>query len=75
LDNSDLGISGGMATEWERYRQALQSLGITLTDIVDELHWIGGDHSRILTSKNIYVAICDTQNLPIATGWCKIFWN
>jgi hypothetical protein len=75
LDSAELGILGDLATEWEHYRRALHSLGISLNDSADELLWIGGDRSGILNSKNIYLAICDTQNFPIATGWRKNFWN
>jgi hypothetical protein len=75
LDSAELGIPGDLASEWEYYRQALHSLGISLNNSADELLWIGGDRSGILNSKNIYLLICDTQNFLIATGWCKNFWN
>jgi hypothetical protein len=65
IGSSDLELSGDLAAEWDRFRQALQSSGITLTKNDDELQWIGGDASGIITSKNVYLAICATQNLLI----------
>jgi hypothetical protein len=27
-----------------------------------------------LTTKNVYTALLSSQNLQVATGWCKNFW-
>jgi len=42
IGSSELELSGDLASEWDRFRRALHSSGIILTENDDELQWIGG---------------------------------
>jgi len=56
-DSGDLGLVGEMEKEWDSFRKALYGAGIQLQDRLDDLKWIGGDKSRILSFKNVYDAL------------------
>jgi len=56
----DLGLSGSLVVEWERYRMALIGVGASIHEGDDTLMWTGGDHSGYLTAKNVYLALIST---------------
>jgi hypothetical protein len=74
-DCSDLGLSGNLALEWQRYCRALLGAGIQLRDQDDELLWNGGDSSGNISVKNLYEAIASTIWNQKCTGWRKQLWH
>jgi hypothetical protein len=74
-NNTKLELSGNLSSEWDQYRRALQAAGVIITDKMDELIWIGGDTSGILTLKNVYEALLSTQDLPMITSWWIQMWK
>jgi len=52
-----LGLVGELSYEWERYIQCLIDAGIATLENQDELRWIGGDCTVIITTKNVYNAL------------------
>jgi hypothetical protein len=71
----DLGLSGSLAVEWECYRKALNSSGVSIMDGDDTLMWTGGDHSGYLSAKNVYLAILSTQDCLVIDGWRRGIWK
>jgi hypothetical protein len=68
-DSGELALTGDLEKEWDCYCIALSGSGIYLQDIDDELKWIGGDKSGVLTVKNVYSAIASIiWQQPIAVG-------
>jgi hypothetical protein len=54
--------------------QGLVGSGIQLQDSTDELHWIGGDKSGLLSVKNVYWAIATKIWQQKTTGWRRKLW-
>jgi hypothetical protein len=75
INSTELGFTGDMATEWDRFQRELIDSGAFLQDIEDELMWIGGDNSGSLTVKNTYLAILSTQGLARIGGWRQVVWK
>jgi hypothetical protein len=73
--STELGLTGNMAAEWDRYCRALLGAGIQLQDHVDELQWIGGDKSGVITVKNIYEALATKIWKQNCTGWRRNIWK
>jgi len=55
--SEDLDLLIILAEEWDHYRALLAELGISLVNKLDELIWIGGDFSGVISVKNIYEAL------------------
>jgi hypothetical protein len=62
LSDSDLSLSGRMATDWNFFTFHLKCAGISLNEDPDTLVWTGGDASGIPSVKNIYEALLNIQN-------------
>jgi hypothetical protein len=74
--NSELGLSGMHAVEWERFISELNSVGVTLkSSVEDVLLWTGGDSSRELNVKNVYDALISMQTNPTVHGWHVQLWK
>jgi hypothetical protein len=75
LDNTNLGLEGDLAIEWERYRRNLIRSRIQLTERSDELKWTGGDNSSQLTVKNVYKSLASKLWKNKIGGWRKKLWS
>jgi hypothetical protein len=65
--SDDLGISGPLALEWNKYTRALCGEGIHLCSEEDSLLWMGGDQTSTLTEKNVHSVVANgawSQQLP-----------
>jgi hypothetical protein len=71
--NKELELTGNLAVEWLSYCKALILSGIQLQPIDDLLIWTGGDHSRVLTVRNVYNALAQEYWPITVTGWRRNF--
>jgi hypothetical protein len=71
----DLGLSGSMAIEWNSFCKALIDSGIHLQPRDDILIWTGGDHSGILSVKNVYNALAKKLWPQQIAGWRRHLWT
>jgi hypothetical protein len=74
-DSDELGLTGDLAKEWDLYCRALIGSGVQLQDRSDELKWIGGDKSGILSVKNVYCALASKIWQQPIVGWRRKCWN
>jgi hypothetical protein len=65
FNNSDLGLSGDLASEWDQYIRVLIDSEILLQDRADVMMWIGGDKSGVPTVKIFYWGIVSTKKLKM----------
>jgi hypothetical protein len=72
---TEMALTGDQATEWELYRQALDSPGILLTSTEDELRWEGGDGKGFPTAKKLYKALADVLWAPVIQDWTFKLWS
>jgi len=75
ISNTDLGLLGVLADEWNQFRRVLIDSVAYFQDKEDEIFWIGGDNSGILTVKNTYQAFLSTQGLTKVIGWRQALWK
>jgi hypothetical protein len=61
--------------EWTAYCKALIHSGIQLHPRDDNLIWIGGDHSGLITVKNVYNALANEYWLNPITDWRRHLWT
>jgi hypothetical protein len=61
--------------EWDSFCNELNRVGITLNDSEDQMMWDGGDNTDIISVKNIYNAIANTEWPNNITGWRIDFWK
>jgi ribonuclease HI len=73
--NIELGLSGSMATKWNSFCKALIDSGIHLQPRDDILIWTGGDHSGILSVKNVYNALAKKLWPQQIAGWRRHLWT
>jgi hypothetical protein len=57
LNILELGLAGDLAVEWESHIILLIDSIISLSDTQDELRWMRGDGTGLLTTKNVYNAL------------------
>jgi len=70
-----LGLEGELTDEWESYRHWLIDAGITLSKEQDELRWIGGDCTGILSTRNVYNALAAELWQNINGGVQRRIWT
>jgi hypothetical protein len=70
-----VGTSGSLAIEWNSFCKALIDSGIHLQPRDDFLIWTGGDHSGILTVKNVYNAMEKKFWPQQIAGWRRQMWS
>jgi hypothetical protein len=71
VTSQDLGLVGDLALEWDRFHCALIINGIQLSENPDQLIWMGGDESGVLTVKNAYEAVEKKKWGFVIGGWRK----
>jgi hypothetical protein len=64
-----------LALEWKDFRCALINTGVQLLMRRDELKWIGGDSSKMITVKNVYEATEKRKRSYVIGGWRKSLWS
>jgi hypothetical protein len=64
-----------LAKEWDLYCRGLAEAGIMLLERPDELNWIGGDKSGIISVKNIYGALASKIWSQKSLGWRRTMWK
>jgi hypothetical protein len=75
INSNALELTGNLALEWEQYTKALKAAGVKLSGNEDEIIWIGGDASGVLSAKNVYLALLSIQNLQVIKGWLLHMWK
>jgi hypothetical protein len=73
--SEELELTGYLAVEWLTYCKELILSGIQLQPIDDLLIWTGGDHSGVLTVRNVYNALAREYWPNTVTGWRRTFWT
>jgi hypothetical protein len=73
--DSEMGLVGSEATEWDRFCRALDHAGIYLTDSLDELIWTRGNASGVITAKNAYDAIASKIWNRSENWWHCTLWK
>jgi len=71
----DLGLVGDLALEWDTFHYPLINNDIQLTKKHDQIIWMGGDESSILTVKNAYEAMEKKKWVFVIGGWRKALWS
>jgi ribonuclease HI len=74
--NTELGLTGTLADDWNRYVRELKGAGIALQiNEIDTLVWTGVDNKGELSVKNTYEAIFSLKEIPTWSGWKKNIWK
>jgi hypothetical protein len=66
---------GPLLVEWKTFRCGLINSGILLQDRPDALIWTGGDQTRIISVKNVYLAVEKLKWGHTIRGWRKALWS
>ena len=75
MTDNDLLLSEPLASEWIRFSTAMKSVGITLRAEPDVLLWAGGDESRLITVKNLYIALQKQHFSDPVLSWIHKLWK
>ena len=72
--SEELGLGGRLASEWMCFWKELIHNGIIISRRPDELRWLGGNTSRVITVKNIYEVTERRKHLCVVKGWQRNLW-
>ena len=73
--SDELELEGHLADEWQTFHCALINYGVQLQARLDELKWMGGDSSGLISVKNVYVAMDKKKQNFVIGGWRKSMWS
>jgi hypothetical protein len=75
LTGLDLQLDPTHRTEWDDFTHQLKATGVRLHPQEDSLFWIGGDRSRLLSAKNVYLALAAQKWRTVIPNWRKRIWR
>jgi hypothetical protein len=73
--SEELELTGNLVDEWFSFCKALILSGIQLQPKEDLLIWSGGDHSGVMTVRNVYNTLAQEYWPNQISGWRRKFWS